>query len=78
MTARYVRTLSGMSIVGLLVLLVVVGAALYCVNQFVPMAAPVKTILNVVVVLILVVWLLNAFGLLDGGYGGGRGLRFRN
>jgi len=54
---------------GLLILLVVVGVALYLVNTYVPMAAPIKTILNVVVVLIVVLWLLNSFGLLDGAWG---------
>ena len=67
----------GMSIVGLLVLLVVIGVALYLINTYVPMAAPIKTVINVVVVLLVVVWLLNAFGLLDAGYSG-RGFRFRN
>jgi hypothetical protein len=74
-TARSVRTLSGM--IGVLVLLVVIGVALFMINSYVPMAAPIKTIVNVVVVLLVVVWLLNAFGLLDAGYGG-RGFRFRN
>lgn len=55
-----------MSIIGLLIVLVVVGVALYLLNTYVPMAAPVKTILNVVVVLVLIVWLLSAFGLIDG------------
>jgi hypothetical protein len=55
-----------MSLVGLLVLLVVVGVALYLVNTYVPMAAPIKTIVNVVVVLVLVIWLLDAVGLLSG------------
>lgn len=57
--------MSSMSILGPLVLLVVVGVALYLVNKHVPMAPPVKTILNVVVVLALVLWLLNGFGVLD-------------
>lgn len=63
-----------MSLVGLLILLVVIGVALFLVNTYVPMAAPIKTIVNVVVVLILVIWLLSFFGLLDGGgrWGGHR------
>jgi hypothetical protein len=56
-----------MSILGILVVLVVVGVALYLINTYVPMAPPVKTIINVVVVLLLVIWLLNVFGLLDAG-----------
>lgn len=56
-----------MSLVGLLILLVVIGVGLYLLNTYVPMAAPIKTVINVVVVLIVIVWLLQAFGLLGGG-----------
>jgi hypothetical protein len=66
-----------MSIVGLLVVLVVIGVGLFLINTYVPMAAPIKTIINVVVVLLVVVWLLSAFGLLDGSLGGPR-MRIRN
>lgn len=48
----------------LIIGLVVVGLVLYLLNQYVPMAAPVKTILNVVVVLLLILWVLAAFGLI--------------
>jgi hypothetical protein len=41
----------------------VVGVVLYLVNTYIPMAAPIKTILMVVVVLILCIWLLNVFGI---------------
>lgn len=50
----------------LLVLLVIFGVVLYLINTYIPMAPPLKTVLNVVVVLFLCVWLLNAFGLLSG------------
>jgi hypothetical protein len=53
--------------IGLLVVLVIVGVALYLINQYVPMAPPIKTIINVVVILFLVIWLLNAFGVLGAG-----------
>ncbi len=55
-----------MPIINLIVVLVVVGLALYLVNTYVPMAPPVKTILNVVVVLILCIWLLQVFGITGG------------
>lgn len=54
-----------MSLISLIVALVAVGVILYCINQFVPMDARVKMILNVVVVLVLVVFMLDAFGLID-------------
>ena len=54
-----------MSLLGLIIALVVVGVVLYCINRYVPMEGSIKTILNVVVILVLVVWLLEGFGLLD-------------
>jgi hypothetical protein len=52
-----------MDIIQVLIVLVVVGVVLYLVNTYIPMAAPIKTILMVVVVLILCIWLLNVFGI---------------
>ena len=53
-----------MSVLTLVVALVAVGVVLYCINVFVPMENKIKTILNIVVILVLVVWLLQVFGLL--------------
>lgn len=55
-----------MSIIGVLVLLVVIGVGLYLLNTYVPMAAPIKTIINVVVILLVIIWLLQIFGLFSG------------
>ena len=46
-------------------LLIVVGVLLWLVNTYIPMARSIKSILNAVVVIVVVVWLLNVFGLLD-------------
>ena len=54
-----------MPIISILVILVVAGVVLYLVNTYVPMANPIKTILNVVVVLVVCIWLLNAFGIIN-------------
>jgi hypothetical protein len=56
-----------MPIIQLLVLIVVIGVILYLVNTYVPMAAPIKTILNIVIILVLCIYLLQVFGLLPGG-----------
>jgi hypothetical protein len=56
-----------MPIIQLLVLIIVIGVILYLVNTYIPMAAPIKTILNIVVILFLCLWLLSVFGLLPGG-----------
>ena len=44
--------------------LIVVGVLLSLVNTYIPMARSIKSILNAVVVIVVVVWLLNIFGLL--------------
>lgn len=54
-----------MSIVNVLVVLVIVGVILWLVNTYIPMAPPIKTVINVVVVLVLCLWLLSLFGIGD-------------
>jgi len=49
----------------LVAVLIVVGVLLGLINRYIPMAAPIKSILNAVVVIVVVVWLLNVFGVLD-------------
>lgn len=44
-----------------MIVLIVVGILLYAVNNWIPMDAKIKQILNVVVVLVVVLWLLSAF-----------------
>jgi hypothetical protein len=41
---------------------IVVGLALWLINNFIPMASSIKTILNVVVVVAVAVWVLQAVG----------------
>jgi len=52
-----------MPLIHVVVVLIVVGVLLWLVNRFIPMAGPIKTILNVVVVIVVVLWLLNVFGI---------------
>ncbi len=52
-----------MPLINLIILLIIVGVALYLINTYVPMAPPIKTILNVVVILIVCLWLLQLFGI---------------
>jgi hypothetical protein len=52
-----------MPLLQILLVLVVVGVLLWLVNQFIPMAGSIKSILNAVVVIGVVLWLLNVFGL---------------
>jgi hypothetical protein len=48
-----------------LVTLVIVGLCLYLAETYVPMSPPIKTILRVVVVLLIILWLLQVFGVMD-------------
>ena len=41
------------------------GMLLWPVNNYIPMDGKIKSILNVVVVICVVLWLLSAFGILD-------------
>jgi hypothetical protein len=52
-----------MPLLQILVVLIVVGVLLWLVNQFIPMAGSIKSILNAVVVIGVVLWLLDIFGL---------------
>lgn len=53
-----------MPLVNIIVTLVVAGVLLWAINTYIPMAASVKKILNVVVVVVLVLWLLQSFGVI--------------
>ncbi len=53
-----------MSLVTVVVVLIVVGVLLWLVNNYIPMDGKIKSILNAVVVIVVVLWLLQAFGLL--------------
>lgn len=52
-----------MPLIHVVLVLIVIGVLLWLVNRFIPMASPIKTILNVVVVIAVIVWLLKVFGL---------------
>ena len=49
----------------LILLLVVLGVGLYLIETYVPMAAPIKLIIRIVVVIFIVLLLLRAFGISD-------------
>ena len=54
-----------MSLIGLLLTLVVVGVLLWLLNNYVPMDGKIKSLINGVVVIVVVIWLLQSFGLLS-------------
>jgi hypothetical protein len=54
-----------MPLVTVIVVLIVVGVLLWLVNAYIPMDSKIKGILNAVVVIAVVLWLLQVFGLLS-------------
>lgn len=54
-----------MSLVSIIIVFVIVGLILYLINTFIPMEGNVKKLMNIAVILILVLWLLQATGLIS-------------
>lgn len=54
-----------MPLLNVLLVLVVAGVVLWLVNTYIPMDRKIKNILNGVVVIVVVIWLLQVFGLLE-------------
>lgn len=53
-----------MPLIQVILVLIVVGIVLGMINRFIPMAGSIKSILNGVVVIAVVLWLLSVFGIL--------------
>ena len=51
-----------MSLVTIVITLIVVGVLLWLVNTYIPMDGKIKKVLNIVVMVVVVLWLLNVFG----------------
>lgn len=52
-----------MPLVTLVIVLIVIGVVLWLINNYIPMASSIKTILNVVVVVAVIIWVLQAVGM---------------
>jgi hypothetical protein len=52
-------------LVHVVIVLIVVGVLLWLINRYLPMASAIKSILNFVVVIAVIFWLLQAFGIWD-------------
>jgi len=62
-----------MPLINIVIALVVIGVVLWAINRYIPMADSIKTILNIVVVIVVCLWLLQVFGII----GSIHGLRVR-
>ena len=54
-----------MPLLNVVLTLIVVGVVLWLINTFIPMQATIKSILNIVVVIVVILWLLYGFGILS-------------
>ncbi|HCM42802.1 MAG TPA: hypothetical protein DIS66_05795 [Candidatus Omnitrophica bacterium] len=61
-----------MDLITVVITLIVVGVLLWAINRYIPMDSKIKTILNIVVVVVVVIWLLQGFGII-GSLRGGNG-----
>jgi hypothetical protein len=55
-----------MPVLTIVIVLIVAGVLLWLVNTYIPMQRTIKNILNAVIVIIIIIWLLKVFGLLNG------------
>jgi ABC-type long-subunit fatty acid transport system fused permease/ATPase subunit len=54
-----------MPLVNVVLTLIVVGVLLWLINAYIPMQSTIKSILNAVVVIAVVLWLLYGFGIIS-------------
>jgi hypothetical protein len=52
-----------MTLIDIVLVLIVVGLILWLVNTYIPMAGGIKSLLNVVVFIVVLIWVLQVFGL---------------
>lgn len=54
-----------MPLFAILLVLIITGVILWLVNTYIPMDGTIKKIFNAVVVIVLIIWLLKAFGIFN-------------
>ena len=55
-----------MPLITVVLTLIVVGVVLWLINTYIPMQGTIKKILNFVVVVVVILWLLYGFGIING------------
>lgn len=53
-----------MSLITVLLVLIAVGVILWLVNTYIPMDANIKKIINIIAIILVVIWLLEALGII--------------
>lgn len=53
-----------MPLINVIVMLIVVGVGLWAINNYLPMDGKIKALLNGLIVIVVIIWLLNVFGVM--------------
>ncbi|HEY2484598.1 MAG TPA: Thivi_2564 family membrane protein [Candidatus Binataceae bacterium] len=53
-----------MTLVDIVVILVIAGLLMWLINTYIPMAAAIKSLLNIVVFVVLLIWVLQSLGII--------------
>ena len=53
-----------MTLIDIVVVLVLIGLVMWLINTYIPMAGAIKSLLNIVVFVVVLIWLLQTFGLI--------------
>lgn len=64
-----IKTINMNTLITVVITLIIVGLILWLINRYIPMAGSIKSILNVVVVIAVIIWLLRVFNIWSGGFG---------
>jgi hypothetical protein len=54
-----------MTLINIVVILVMVGLVMWLINTYIPMAGAIKSLLNIVVFVVVFVWVLQTFGVVE-------------
>lgn len=53
-----------MTLIDIVLVLIVTGLIMWLINTYIPMAGAIKSLLNVVVFVVVLIWVLQVFGLI--------------
>jgi hypothetical protein len=53
-----------MPLINIIIALILIGVGLWAINAYVPMDSKIKGILNALIVIVVLVWLLQVFGIM--------------
>lgn len=53
-----------MTLIDIVLALVIIGLVMWLINTYIPMAGGIKSLLNVVVFVVVLIWVLQIFGLI--------------